>query len=414
MSLTATRRRYFGAATLLSGIVLELGFASCATTGGSVGQVDEGDGASPGIMLDAGDGSCDSDSNPCPVAQEIACDGFDWCPAKIGQPIDVGLTSVWGTGPDDVWAVGAAGTVIHWDGYEWTVLPRLTDWLLSAVWGTGQENVWTVSSPNKIFHTNGRINGTVSWSPLPPIASDEGIHGSAIHGSERSLLRALWAQSPVNLWVGGEPFCTRWPDTNYWESGWRSMATDGGFDWAPLFQATVLRDVPIIHAIWAAWPDDIWVVGVGNVGEHNTPFAAHTSAAAIEGSDPPIWIKVDTQSNAFFYALWGSGPNDVWAIGDYGTIRHITGGADAWTVVESPTKEHLRGIWGSAPDDIWAVGRHGTLLHYDGVKWESQTGAFPLGDPPNLYGVWASDSTNVWAVGDGIIMRYAGPRTRGQ
>jgi len=31
------------------------------------------------------------------------------------------LLSVWGSGPRDAWAVGGAGTKLHWDGAVWSV-----------------------------------------------------------------------------------------------------------------------------------------------------------------------------------------------------------------------------------------------------------------------------------------------------
>ncbi|MDF2697267.1 MAG: hypothetical protein K0S65_5650, partial [Labilithrix sp.] len=124
----------------------------------------------------------------------------------------------------------------------------------------------------------------------------------------------------------------------------------------------------------------------------------------------PQWTEVDTQSLAPLSAVWGSGPGDVWAVGDYGTIRHFTAGAARWAVVESPTLEHLRGLWGAGPNDIWAVGELGTILHYDGTSWTPSTAAFPSfpsGKKPHLYSVWGSGRSNVWAVGGDTVLRLS-------
>ena len=40
-------------------------------------------------------------------------------------------------------------------------------------------------------------------------------------------------------------------------------------------------------------------------------------------------------------------------------------GAD-WSAMESGTTYELRGVWGSAPDNVFAVGIGGTIRHYDG------------------------------------------------
>ena len=37
----------------------------------------------------------------------------------------------------------------------------------------------------------------------------------------------------------------------------------------------------------------------------------------------------------------------------------------------SPVNSALFGIWGSTPNDIYAVGVTGTILHYDGASWSA-------------------------------------------
>src|SRR5215813_14620495 len=47
------------------------------------------------------------------------CSGDDWCwrnPLPQGNPLD----GVRGSGASDVWAVGEAGTILHFDGSAWT------------------------------------------------------------------------------------------------------------------------------------------------------------------------------------------------------------------------------------------------------------------------------------------------------
>jgi hypothetical protein len=60
-------------------------------------------------------------------------------------------------------------------------------------------------------------------------------------------------------------------------------------------------------------------------------------------------------------AVWGSGGNDVWAVGDGGTLLHYDG--DVWDPQSSPTVNDLYGLWGRAADDVFAVGDYGTILH---------------------------------------------------
>ena len=50
------------------------------------------------------------------------------------------------------------------------------------------------------------------------------------------------------------------------------------------------------------------------------------------------------QTISVLSAVWGSGPGDVWTVGDYGTIRHWSAGDRAWSVAPSPTTEDLRAV----------------------------------------------------------------------
>lgn len=71
------------------------------------------------------------------------------------------LRSVWGSSPDDVWAVGDFGTIIHWDGTEWrkVVINLPSDRAFWDVWGTDESNVYAVtlslSDQSELFHYDG-------------------------------------------------------------------------------------------------------------------------------------------------------------------------------------------------------------------------------------------------------------------
>jgi hypothetical protein len=69
--------------------------------------------------------------------------------------------------------------------------------------------------------------------------------------------------------------------------------------------------------------------------------------------DGKAWSAVESGTSARLVAVWGSGPKDVWAVGDKGTIVHWNGAV--WSPVVSGTTDALLGIWGSRPDDIWVV-----------------------------------------------------------
>jgi hypothetical protein len=103
--------------------------------------------------------------------------------------------------------------------------------------------------------------------------------------------------------------------------------------------------------------------------------------------------------------VWGSGPSDIYAVGEGGTILHYNG--TAWSKVDpqvsmSPPlgQRWLNAVWGTSSTDVYVVGELWTLLHFNGTSWS----VVPLGSPPQfdnaLYAVWGSGPTDVFAAGD--------------
>ena len=115
--------------------------------------------------------------------------------------------------------------------------------------------------------------------------------------------------------------------------------------------------------------------------------SCHKVEESLSGaSNPPI-----TTHN--LRGLWGSGPNDVWAAGDKGTILHFDG--KAWKVSPSGTDEDLTGITGTGPTNVYVSGQKGGILHWDGQGWSQVSG----GEETTLSQIWASGPDDIWAVG---------------
>ena len=62
----------------------------------------------------------------------------------------------------------------------------------------------------------------------------------------------------------------------------------------------------------------------------------------------------------------------------------------------------VAGLWGIDKDNIWAVGELGTILKWNGAAWVTQNS----GSNHWLYGMFGSPSGDVWAVGDGGAILY--------
>ncbi|MDF2694192.1 MAG: hypothetical protein K0S65_2575, partial [Labilithrix sp.] len=138
------------------------------------------------------------------------CSVSDLC--RVSAPIEtfVGLTSVWGSSASDVWAVGAHGTILHYDGVAWEKVERPDGevaYTMRAVWLERADDVWIVDG-RRIRHSNGWRGPTATeWSFFDYSQFDP--DPVAIRGRENStwLVRASfrYQDDGTPLPMNGEP-----------------------------------------------------------------------------------------------------------------------------------------------------------------------------------------------------------------
>src|SRR5262249_6197639 len=150
----------FGTLGLAGGLVTAS--ASCANSTETGAESDAGATSIPSPPVespdDAGakvdDAGCDAGGLGC-TPPPATCDDGAWC--AVTTPLDprLGLAAVWGTSKADVWAVGAGGTILHFDGTTWAATPSGTTEAIYAIWGSGPTDLWAVSSAQKILRSTG-------------------------------------------------------------------------------------------------------------------------------------------------------------------------------------------------------------------------------------------------------------------
>ncbi|MBX3214417.1 MAG: hypothetical protein KF850_20445 [Labilithrix sp.] len=402
------------AAAALPSLVLAplvpLFMASCAETdearpteedASSVIQPPEVDASSS----DAGDAGLDCDAgDPDCVSNLLSCDEADFCPVPSAVDRRYALTAVWGSGAKDVWAVGSGGTITHWDGNAWKLVPSDTPETFNAVWGSSASDVWVAGSTSTLLHGTGYAGGSATWT-IETVFSGDDI-GYVYPGR----LHAVWGTNATDVRAGGAPFGADTPDgmilgnllvrapSDAGSAGWDVLSgLDGRW-----FDATV-------RAIWGSSARDVWIaLDNGNEEPWARGTVAHGTASA--SGDPLTWTSVDSKSTAPLESIWGSSATDVWAVGGNGIVRRFTGGKSFAIVDGVPTTVALRGVWGSGPSDVWVVGDSGTVLHFDGAAWSEATVAFPLGRKPDLKAVWGSGPNDVWVVGDAFALHFTGKK----
>jgi hypothetical protein len=118
--------------------------------------------------------------------------------------------------------------------------------------------------------------------------------------------------------------------------------------------------------------------------------------------DPTNGWKVHQSDVGEILALWGSGPNDVWAAGDKGVYR-FTGTTFVESALPGANPTHVTSLWGTAANDLYATGytendkaeQVYVLLHWNGTAWSLED--IPSGIAFDR--VWGHTGAGVWISG---------------
>ena len=76
-------------------------------------------------------------------------DGISW--TRHDPPGGFIARRMWAANPDDAWAVGAGGGVIHWDGTRFTASATDSNVAFTSVFGTWRDDVWAVGDGGTIM-----------------------------------------------------------------------------------------------------------------------------------------------------------------------------------------------------------------------------------------------------------------------
>jgi hypothetical protein len=119
-------------------------------------------------------------------------DGTSWTQVHQPSPNPTNGTTrrqafkVWGSATDDVWVVGTGALVSHWDGASWNDLPQpiYNGSTLTTVSGTGPADVYAVGGYGNAAAAH--YDGTV-WSDITPPPTDavptlNGVYATSDHG----------------------------------------------------------------------------------------------------------------------------------------------------------------------------------------------------------------------------------------
>lgn len=262
------------------------------------------------------------------------------------SPTPFGLNCVWGSAGNNVWAGGASGTLLKYDGFSWSSQSDGTNVNITSIGGVNASNIW-VSHTNNMRYFNGS-----SWSTATSYLPNSSLD--------------VWAYNTSNIWYVGNSGTILKYDGSIW-----SAQTSNAF----------LN----LRSVWGADPYNVWAVGNGGT---------------IVKYDGATWTPQPSSTTDNLYGVWGTDATHVWAVGSNGVILKYNG--IFWTQETNPFGSiQLNSIWGTDANNVWAVGASGRILKYNGFSWNLEN----FNSLTNLNGVWGN-STGMWAVGTGGVILY--------
>lgn len=349
------RSRFVLGAALVSGAMIagascwnfDEALAACLDAGGNcradAGSNSPGDAGSDGGTDDGG--VDESDAGNC---------GQPLCLLnRFETPSKHGLHAVWGAAPNDVWLGGGYETTVRWDGRRFDAGTGgvYDQYAILDLWGTSSSNIWAVGGVGLVLRWDGTKWATVNDRPY----------------WTTTTITSVWTNDPDTAWTNGEHLWAVHPD-----GGATSVDPSGNYS-----------------SIWGTPAGHAWAVG-GNA----------SSAAIVAERVRGAWTPAVILDAGTLYSVSGNADNNVWAVGEYSTVLHLTDAG--WAKVPGPSPSmHLLDVWVSPSGDVWATT---DSVNGSKVAWRNVSGSWSVFTPPGTGGapleqVFGFDNGDIWFVG---------------
>ena len=174
--------------------------------------------------------------------------GGDW---EWQNPIPQGntLLDIWGSSGSNVFAVGANGTILHYNGSAWSLMTSGTTQALSGIWGSSGNDVFAVGTGGTILHYNGS-----AWSLMT--------------SGTTQYLNRIWGNSGSDVFAVG---------------GGGTILHYNGSAWSPMTSGTTQA----LNGIWGSSGSDVFAVGEAR---HHPPLQRQRLVPHDQRNDTsPLW-----------------------------------------------------------------------------------------------------------------------------
>ena len=344
------------------------------------------------------DASIEADAAP------RVCSDHGFCHTVL--PSHQTLEGVWGDGKCTVWAVSTEGNVLRWEGSAWHVHASGLG-PLHGIWGSAPTDFW-IGGDEGLFHAGGATPSVVAFKPSGPTGRDRyrihsiwgasgddvwavGARQGAFGGPNGTVLHCTadadagtgptWVLDPASS--NGIAYSRVWgsPASGAWIAGRRPMMG------LPFEEVAVLQRSPEASTFSEVpLPGD-----PGDSPDFGRMSMIHGAAATSDTTMLLLGRSVSTLPGTWHGASTDGGKTFTWTYARDGRI-------------DDPA---INAVFGTAPDDAWAVGNFGRVRHWDGTDWSPA--AITLTKLPvtaRFHSVWSGGPSDVWLVGQGMALRY--------
>lgn len=371
------------------------------------------------------------------LQRSIKCyDGTSWSEFPTDTMAE-SILDIWAFAPNDVYAVGSYGSLLHYDGESWSLMALFGAWT-EKIWGTSRDDIY-VGGDDRIYHFDGE-----TWTMTSSVtirgfwgSSSSDVFAVGVDANSKSGMGVFhsdgtsWSQTAKEYWWGGAvgPIAISGSEEDLWLGSSRYGGMDlstltryDGSSWEGHLVALAISDVWIgtrgaivavgnsrgiffDGAMWRFLSDDHRLAGNAVWGSDSENIFVVGSEGKIVRFDGKAIEDMATYMTVSLYDVWGRSNTEVFAVGDGGIILNCDG--QTWRPMKSNTTEDLRAIWGDS-ESIFAVGAEGTIMRFDNSEW------MPMESPTSatLTGVWGTSEKDVYAVGPdgpgGVTLHYDG------
>ncbi len=271
---------------------------------------------------------------------------------RTGEPFK--LTAVHATAPDDVWACGEEGALLHWDGHDWLLVPSgFAPDTCTSIFALSPTDVWIgtrdfSATSGRLCHYDGMVSrcDPVLGGPVTAVAA---VGGRVLMGTEGNMAIAFDGGMPT-----GAAGCQGVLDAvTFADAGVVSFASAyGTCTWQDgTWSGASVSFTPLFSYVWGKDPQNLMLAG------------RHGELWRISGPNHnPI------NNTAPLTAALALGATDIWVGGQNGEVRHFDG--VQWRTVRPAVQfaGAITALVGTSGSDVW-VASSASLRHWDGAAF---------------------------------------------